>query len=258
MSGRQRITSDAVARGKELARKIGREIREARLAAGLSQADVARASTGSQSRISRLERCAGRPPTVVELSVVASVVGLKLVVQSFPVLDRLRDGPQIRLLAAMGARLPRRIPWRIEVPMPGRGDLRALDGLIALPGCRVAVEAWTRLADAQAQIRAAELKRRDVGAERLVILLADTPHNRAALEASEQAVRSSFPLRTREIMSALGDGRDPGGDGIAFLTPLSSRTKPRPSGGTGKLGHAPVASNLGQAVPTPTPQPPPD
>jgi transcriptional regulator with XRE-family HTH domain len=236
MSGRQRITSDAVARGQGLARKIGQEIREARLAAGLSQADVARASTGSQSRISRLERCAGRPPTVVELSVVASVVGLKLVVQSFPVLDRLRDGPQIRLLGAMGARLPRGVPWRTEVPMPGRGDLRALDGLIALPGCRVAVEAWTRLSDAQAQIRAAELKRRDVGAERLVILLADTPHNRAAVEASEPVLRTSFPLRTREIMSALSHGRDPGGDGIAFLTLVSRRSQPKPSGGNEQRG----------------------
>jgi hypothetical protein len=191
---------------------------------------------------------------VVELSVVASVVGLKLVVQSFPVLDRLRDGPQLRLLGALAARLPRGTPWQTEVPMPIPGDLRALDGMIALPGCRIAVEAWTRLADLQAQIRAAELKRRDARADRLVILLADTPYNRAALDASERVLRPSLPLRTRDIMSALGKGRDPGGDGIALLSPLSSGRRQSPRDGIGEGRHAAVASNLGHGVRALTPQ----
>jgi hypothetical protein len=101
--------------------------------------------------------------------------------------------------------------------MPIPGDLRAVDGLATMPGCRVAVEAWMRLSDLQAQSRAAELKRRDIGADRLVILLADTPHNRRMLRGWERALDTSFPLRTRAIMSALSAGRDPGGDGIVVL-----------------------------------------
>jgi transcriptional regulator with XRE-family HTH domain len=206
---------------------MGREIREARLAAGLSQADVARASARSQPRISRIERSVGRPPTVVELSAVASVVGLKLVVRAFPVLDRVRDAGQLRMLAAVERRLPAGTGWRSEVPMPAHGDLRALDAMVTLSDCRVAIEAWTRLGDFQAQVRAAELKRRDAGADRLVVLLADTAHNRSALRSAEQLVNAQFPLRTRAVMSALTRGRDPGADGIVLIR--LSRT-PIPAG----------------------------
>jgi uncharacterized protein YgbK (DUF1537 family) len=101
--------------------------------------------------------------------------------------------------------------------MPLPGDLRAADGLATLPGCRIAVEAWMRLSDLQAQARAAELKRRDLSADRLVILIADTPHNRRMVRAAERVIRQSFPLGTRAIMTALAAGRDPGGDGIVVI-----------------------------------------
>jgi transcriptional regulator with XRE-family HTH domain len=224
--GRRRSLADAESRGQQLARQVGREIREARLAAGVSQADMARAAAISQSRISRIERSIGRGATLVELSRVASLVGLKLWIQCFPALDRIRDAAQLRLLDEFCRRFAPIVVWRTEVPMPMRGDLRAVDGVATMAGCRVAVEAWMRLSDLQAQSRAAELKRRDLGADRLVILLADTPHNRRMLRASERAIRHSFPLGTRAIMSALADGRDPGADGVVLLRVPPTPTKP--------------------------------
>jgi transcriptional regulator with XRE-family HTH domain len=209
---------------------MGREIRQARLAAGLSQADVARASARSQPRISRIERGIGRSASLVELCAVASVIGLKLVVQTFPVLDRLRDAGQLRLLAALETQIPQGAGWCTEVPMPARGDLRALDALISFPECRIAVEAWTRLGDIQAQVRSAELKRRDIGADRLVILLADSRHNREALRAAEPMLREQFPRRTRAVMAALSRRRDPGGDGLVILR-LGRSGQPRRRGG---------------------------
>ena len=196
---------------------MGSEIREARLAAGLSQRDVARAAATSQSRVSRLERSVGQNASIAELSIVGSVLGLKLVVKLYPVLDRIRDEPQLRLLESLAAQLPAGTAWHSEVPMPVHGDLRAMDAVIGLGRCTVAVEAWTRLGDVQAQVRSAVLKRRDLGADRLVVLLADTPHNRLAWETASPVVRPTLPLGTRAVMAALRAGRDPGGDGVVLM-----------------------------------------
>jgi ribosome-binding protein aMBF1 (putative translation factor) len=56
LAGHGRSTGDADARGRELGRKVGTEIRRARLAAGLSQRAVARAAQVTQPRVRHLER----------------------------------------------------------------------------------------------------------------------------------------------------------------------------------------------------------
>jgi hypothetical protein len=50
----------------------------------------------------------------------------------------------------------------------------------------------------------------------VILLVADTPRNRRALAAAPAAF-GDLPLRTREILAALRDGRDPGGSGIVIL-----------------------------------------
>lgn len=149
LAGRRRSAADADADGRQLARKVGRQIRQARLPAGLSQGAVARAASISQPRVSNLERGVARGGSLAELSVVARVVGLKLAVTCHPVLDPLRDSPQRSLVEALCVRLPPTVRWRTEVPMPIPDDLRAVDAVIAAGGIRVAVEAWTRLEDVQ-------------------------------------------------------------------------------------------------------------
>ena len=101
--------------------------------------------------------------------------------------------------------------------MPRPGDLRSGDCVIATPACRVLVEAFTRLSDWQAQTAAAARKKRDLPAERLVLLVAATHANRRAAGEAAAVSDGSFPLGTKATLAALADGRDPGADAIVFL-----------------------------------------
>ena len=101
--------------------------------------------------------------------------------------------------------------------MPIPGDLRAADCRFAQPDCVCIGEAYTRISDAQAQWRSALIKKRDLGADRLYLIVRGTTTNRRALRAAGDIVHASFPLGTREVMRALAEGRDPGADGIVLL-----------------------------------------
>ncbi len=148
----------------------------------------------------------------------AAAVGLRPSVKLYPAGRRLLDRPQIELLARFRRRLDPDWTWETEVPMPRSEDLRSGDCRIGVPGCSILVEAYTLLSDWQSQTAAAARKKRDLGADRLIILLAATHANRAAAaEAAAIAIDGSFPLRTKACLAALAEGRDPGGDAIVFL-----------------------------------------
>ena len=90
--------------------------------------------------------------------------------------------------------------------MPIPGDLRSLDGRTRLDERFVGVEAETRMSDVQALTRRALLKKRDSSVAVLVLLVADTRANRAILVAHRESLRGSFPLDTREILTAISRG----------------------------------------------------
>lgn len=73
-----RVRDRGIRQARHLKLTFGRELREARLAAGLSQEGVARASGMSQPRLSRLELAVDAPARVDELAVVCAVLGLRL------------------------------------------------------------------------------------------------------------------------------------------------------------------------------------
>ena len=79
------------------------------------------------------------------------------------------------------------------------------------------IEVITRLADVQAQLRAARLKQRDLGADRLVVIVASNGTNRRAIRAAGPTVLDSLPLGTKGVLRALAANRDPGDDGLALL-----------------------------------------
>jgi hypothetical protein len=81
---------------------------------------------------------------------------------------------------------------------------------------RLGVEAESRLGDLQALERRVALKARDSRIEQVVLLVADTRHNRDALRAAGPML-SSFPLSARSIPRSLAVGREPGGSGIVVL-----------------------------------------
>lgn len=208
---------EAAIQAERTRHELGRELRLARIAAGRSQAQVAATLGVSQAWVSIVERGRARSLTLDHLARHAATVALRPWTRLFPDGRLLHDEPQLALLQRLRHRLHRVWTWELEVPMPTARDLRAADCRITIPGCSILVEAITRFADAQAQSRAAQRKRRDLGCDRLIVLLAATGSNRRALRAAGPAFAAAFPMSPRATLRALADGRDPGADAILFL-----------------------------------------
>jgi transcriptional regulator with XRE-family HTH domain len=196
---------------------IARELRLARTTSGMRQADVARALGTSKSRICRVEHARVAGLSIRAVAMHGAAVGLKLSVRLYPLGRRLLDRPQLELLARFRTRIHETWTWETEVPMPIARDLRSTDCRITVDGCSIAVEAITRLADFQAQTRAATLKKRDVAADRLILLVAATHANRRALAEASGVIGASFSMGSRAVFRALADGHDPGADAILLL-----------------------------------------
>jgi hypothetical protein len=165
--------------------------------------------------MSRTER-GTRSATLDELAVMAAVVGLDLVVRLYPGPDPIRDHAHVRLLARLQAELPT-LKWWTEVPVPIPGDQRAIDAVVRFGSLRVGFELETRLVDAQALVRRLALKQRDAGMASMVLVLADTRTNRAALAAAGETLRSTFPLARSEVIASLRVGRAPNANGIVLV-----------------------------------------
>jgi transcriptional regulator with XRE-family HTH domain len=214
--GRESHATLGAKRSRLLRQRLSAELEDARLVAGLSVREVARAVGVSQHRIERALRAETRALTVDLAARIAVVVGLQLAASLHPNGDPLRDRAQLRLLERFRARLHSSLSWRTEVPMPIAGDLRAADGFIHGAWGSAIVEAETRVTDSQAVERKGTLKKRDLAADRLILLLADTPYHRRFLDLHPE-VRERLPIGTRGCLAALGRGDDPGGDCLVLL-----------------------------------------
>jgi transcriptional regulator with XRE-family HTH domain len=195
---------------------VGRELREARLAAGLSQAHVGSAVGISHSGVSRIERALAPNVPLGRIDTLAAVVGMELSVRLYPAGRPLRDEGQLALLERLRGRLAPGLSWRAESPIPIVGDLRAWDASIEGVGWVTFVDAETRIRDVQALQRRTALKARDTGTDRVILLIADTRTNRAVLGS----LRGSLIDNARPgpaILAALESGRDPGGSGVLLL-----------------------------------------
>jgi transcriptional regulator with XRE-family HTH domain len=200
-----------------MALELGSDLRAARHILGLTLRELGNALGVSASEISRRELGKSRRLTGEKLAVHASAVGLRLSVKLWPVGGGIRDAAQVRLIAAFVARVGRLWSVTLEAAVDLAGDLRAVDVLLVRGEARVAVEVITRLADVQAQVRAAQLKARDIRATRLVIVVAGTHANRRALSEARGALVAAFDLDTRRALADLGAGRDPGRDAIVAM-----------------------------------------
>lgn len=212
----------AVQRGKRIGRtqrrRIADEFRIARLSAGLSQRELGRMISSSHMAIGRLERAEVPNLSVDRVAIVAAVLGLNAYVGLYPEGSPLRDAAHLALIERLRRRLGDRLRLMVEVSMPLPGDLRSADGVIegAAPRLKIMVEAETRIADVQALLRRVRAKQRDLGCDRLILLLSDTRHNRAVLVA-HPGLRVEFPVDPRASLRALADSNDPGGDALVLL-----------------------------------------
>jgi transcriptional regulator with XRE-family HTH domain len=217
MSVRVRVISQARAGARKTREGLGQATRDARYAAGLRLVDVGAAVGRSAAWVSRVERGLVPGVTFDEMVVLAASVGLRLWATTYPGERAIKDAPQLDLLRRFRERIGSAWRWSYEVVVPVAGDRRAADAVIRNGSITVMIEAFTRLADAQAQFRAILLKARDLGIERLVLVIADTRANWAALAAAQDVVAANFPLTTRTVAAALSAGRDPGANGIVVM-----------------------------------------
>ncbi|MDP9270420.1 MAG: helix-turn-helix domain-containing protein [Chloroflexota bacterium] len=217
MANRSRPVYEAERLSDRHIAQIGADLRGARIAAGKTLADAGRAIGLSASQVCRIERGLVRGVPYRRLAQFAGAVGLRLSLKSYPGGRRLLDQPQLNLLRDLLARTHPSWKWSTEVPMPIAGDLRAADARSSLATCSVVYELCTRLSDVQGQTRAGLLKKRDLAATCLVMVVRATHANRRALRLAGPGIEVDFPLGTRTVLKALAEGRCPEADGIVLI-----------------------------------------
>jgi transcriptional regulator with XRE-family HTH domain len=216
-----------VDRGTRIARadlaRTGSELRQARVAAGLSLREIGSAIGQSPSQVSRIERGLVPTASVLQLARIAAAVGFDSRVRIYPGPDPIRDIGQARVLERLRGRTDPGVPMRLEVPLSIPGDLRAwdasVDRLIDQTGRRrdLRVEVETRFSDAQAQLRRITIKMRDDNVDHVLLALADTPANRRAVAGASAVIAAMFPVSGRSALAALAEGRYPGGSSLIFI-----------------------------------------
>jgi transcriptional regulator with XRE-family HTH domain len=198
--------------------RLGDELREARVAAGLSQPDLGGAVGLSHTQVGRLERGVTPHGTVLTFARLFSVLGMRLSARVYPEAPPLRDAAHARLLQRLAGELPRPTRLRTEVRLQVEGpDRRAWDAEIVGVGWRCKVEAETRIRDLQALDRRIALKMADDRVDCVILLVARTASNGRVLREFGQLVSERYPLRSRAILAALRAGRSPGASGILVL-----------------------------------------
>lgn len=217
----------AVTRARRVARKqlaaIAEEVRDARLRAGRSQEEVAKAAGISSSRLSRIELGTPVGLRFEDVAAACAAVGLAASLRTYPGEHILDDAQQVQLLRELRERLGPGWRWRFEVPVAA-GDPRAWDmrGRHIVSGLEVVVEAETRIRDLQAVLRRIAGKRESAMAPRTVLLLADTRNNRAVVARCRDELAAEFPVGTWRSLRCLKEGRDPGQDCLLILRSRSN------------------------------------
>ena len=89
--------------------------------------------------------------------------------------------------------------------------------MLRVGAVRVGVIAETRIRDLQALLRREHQKQADSGVDMLLLLAADTRHNREALSEANASLRSGFPLGTRAVLMALSHGEAPDASGVVVI-----------------------------------------
>ena len=203
-------------RGRFLVGRTAHGLLTARHTAAISQRELGRQLRVSHTKIGRAERAEPDQLTIEFAAQMAAALGLELSVTLHPDGDPVRDAGHLALLERFHRRISPGVRWRTEVPVPIDGDRRSADAIIDATGLAALVEAETRIDDVQALERRINAKQRDFGIGRVILLAADTRHNRAVV-ADVPALRERFRVSTRACLAALALGRDPGGDAMVIL-----------------------------------------
>ena len=196
---------------------MGREIRDARLSAGIGLRTAGARAGMSHTQFRRLELGNIERLTVEHLARGCAAVGLQPLIRTAPGAGPALDSGQLALIGRLRRELPSSVTIATEVPLPIPGDRRAWDLVLGLAPSPLPVDAEARLRDIQALQRRSALKLRDSEFDRLLLLISDTANNRRILAAYREELRPAFPIDTRQVMAALRAGMTPEASGIAVL-----------------------------------------
>ena len=186
----------------------------------MTRASASRRAGVARSTWDRIE--AGDPAvTVAALTAAADAVGLDLVLQMYPGREpSLRDSGQMAMaqsLAELAAPA-----WRASFEEPAGEHGRAIDLVLWGPDEILAVEIERQLVDWQSQLRRWSAKRDWLAAQharpvRLVVMVAETHGNRAALRPFASVTERTFPAGTRAVLQAIRSPTPLGADGLCWM-----------------------------------------
>jgi hypothetical protein len=184
---------------------------------GLTQAAVGRVAGTCGQHVGRIERGEALRADPVRLARLSAAVGLELRIRAYPAGLAIRDAAHVALLTRLRVRLAPIWRWHVEVPVAGPPEIRSWDATSTIPSVAVAYEAETRLHDIQAQARRATSKAQAGSVDRVILVVAGTHHNRGVLREVRELLRGDYRLDTRQVLTALAEGRDPGANGIVVI-----------------------------------------
>jgi transcriptional regulator with XRE-family HTH domain len=196
-------------------RAIADELRQTRVALGLSQRSVGSAARVSVSRLGRIERRETADPSIAAVCRTARALGLTLSIKLYPAGSPIRDAASQALAARFAKLVAAPLRIRGETALPADDDLRAWDGMLVDAADAAFTEYEGRLGDVQALARRIQLKLRDDPRAGVVILVvARTRHNTRVIREHREALRHEFPLDGAAIARELRAGRVPRASGI--------------------------------------------
>jgi transcriptional regulator with XRE-family HTH domain len=209
MSTRERRLDRARRSVRRFLLTIGEELLEARLQAGMTQRALGAVVSLSASEISRIEH--GQAPHVAyeTLALLGAALGLDLPLRLYPNGERVRDAAQLALIARFRVHLPASLRVQAEVPLGILGDRRAWDLVVTARGWSIPVEAETQIRDIQALLRRIALKARDGGSDRVLLVVADSRHNRHVLRLAADEFAHAYPEPGRRALLSLKAGECP-------------------------------------------------
>lgn len=214
--GRRRRGLD---RSRQQAARLGRALRLQRTAEGLNRTDAARRAGIARSTWERIE--SGEPSVTLGNMVAATdAVGLDLVIQTYPGRPTsLRDSGQLTIAQELASIA--HDTWRATLEQRAGEHGEAIDLVLRRRDEVLAIEIERWAVDWQAQYRRASLKRDWLAARtdrpvRLVLVLADTRRNRAALSPFAGLIGQTLPAGSAAVTRAIRDGSTLGSDGLRW------------------------------------------
>jgi hypothetical protein len=207
--------------GLALVRRTIRELRDARVLAGISHDQMGKELGGSGSAYGRFETFQLDDVGLVRLAEIASLLGYEVSLGLHPIGEPIRDKGQRACASRFDALLSDR--WRVtdEALLPGPGQQRAWDKLLRLidssPPYLVGTDIESRVHDIQAIVRRTRARERDGNVDHILIVLADTAHNRRVFDELVRSLGDACTTPSRDIVTALRAGTPLPGSGVVLV-----------------------------------------